>query len=128
MIMPMTWGKLRAGPWAEYEQAYHATVAGKTVPGLRGRWLAQDVQDPDGGFAVSVWDALDAMQAYEQSAVFRQEIQPTLQPFCVGEYTTSRCEVKDEQYRRKRLADRAEARTSLLDVRWSAGRQPAFSC
>ena len=42
MIMRITWGKLRAGTWQEYERAYHATVAGKTVPGLRGRWLAQD--------------------------------------------------------------------------------------
>ena len=49
MIMRITWGKLRAGTWQEYEQAYHTTVAGKEVPGLRGRWLAQDVNDPDGG-------------------------------------------------------------------------------
>jgi heme-degrading monooxygenase HmoA len=61
-----------------------------------GGW-PHDVQDPDGGFAVSLWDSLEAMQAYEQSAVFRQEIQPTLQPFFVGEYTTYRCEVKYEQ-------------------------------
>ena len=97
MIMRMTWGKLRAGCWHEYEQAYRAAVADKGVPGLRGRWLAQDVQDPDGGFAVSLWDSREAMHAYEQSAVFRQEIQPTLQPFFVGEYTTHRCEVKYEQ-------------------------------
>ena len=97
MIMRMTWGKLWPGTWVAYAQASQATVAGKTVPGLRGRWLAQDVQDPDGGFAISVWDSLEAMQAYEQSAVFRQEIQPTLQPFFVGEYTTYRCDVKDEQ-------------------------------
>jgi heme-degrading monooxygenase HmoA len=97
MIMRITWGKLRPGTWAEYERAYHATVAGKRVPGLRGRWLAQDVNDPDGGFSVSVWDSLEAMQAYEQSTVFKQEIQPTLQPFFVGEYTTHRCDVKYEQ-------------------------------
>ena len=97
MMMRMTWGKWRAGTWAEYPQAYHATVAGQTVPGLRGRWLAQDVNDADGGFSVSVWDALDAMQAYEQSAVLTQEMQPTLQPFFVGEYTTYRCDVKYEE-------------------------------
>ncbi len=85
------------GTWQEYEQAYHEMVAGKAVPGLRGRWLAQDVNDPDGGFSVSVWDSLDAMQAYEQSAVFTQEIQPRLQPFFAGEYTTYRCDVKYEQ-------------------------------
>ena len=97
MIMRITWGKLRAGSWQEYEQAYRATVAGKEVPGLRGRWLAQDVNDPDGGFAVSVCESLDAMHDYEQSAVFKQDIQPKLQPFFVGEYTTYRCDVKYEQ-------------------------------
>ena len=94
MIMRITWGKLRAGTWQDFERAYHGTVAGKEVKGLRGRWLAQDVNDPDGGFAVSVWESLDAMHAYEQSAVFKQEIQPKLQPFFVGEYTTYRCDVK----------------------------------
>jgi hypothetical protein len=49
------------------------------------------------GFSVSLWDSLDAMQAYEQSAVFTQEIQPTLQPFFAGEYTTYRCDVKYDQ-------------------------------
>ena len=97
MIMRITWGKLRAGCWQEYEKAYRMAVADHRVPGLWGRWLAQDVQDPDGGFAVSLWDSLEALQAYEQSAVFKQEIQPTLQPFFVGEYTTYRCDVKYEQ-------------------------------
>ena len=54
MIMRITWGKLRAGTWQDFERAYHATVAGKEVKGLRGRWLAQDVNDPNGGFAVSL--------------------------------------------------------------------------
>ena len=34
MIMRITWGKLRAGSWQEYEQAYRATVADKEVPGV----------------------------------------------------------------------------------------------
>jgi len=54
--------------------------------------------DPDGGFSVSLWDTPDAMQAYEQSAVFKEEIQPTLQPF-LGEYTTYRCDVNYESRR-----------------------------
>jgi len=53
------------------------------VPGLRAV-ACQDVNDPDGGFSVSLWETLDAMQAYEQSAVFKQEIQPILQPFLRG--------------------------------------------
>jgi heme-degrading monooxygenase HmoA len=96
MILRLTWGKLRAGTWQDFERAYHATVAGKEVKGLRGRWLAQDVNDPNGGFAVSLWDTLEDMQTYEQSAVFKQN-QTTLQPFFVGEYQTYRCDVKYSQ-------------------------------
>jgi hypothetical protein len=65
------------GGWAkiaEFEQASQATVAGKEVPGLRERWLAQDATDPDGGFAVSVWETREALQAYEQNAVFTQDL------------------------------------------------------
>ncbi len=59
MIMRITWGKLQPGKWQEFEQAYTATVVGHEVKGLQGRWLAQDTQDPDGGFAVSLWDTLE---------------------------------------------------------------------
>ena len=65
----------------------------KNSKGLRGRWLAQDSGDRDTGFAVSLWDNLADMQAYEQSALYR-EIMAPLQPFFVGDYKTYRCEVK----------------------------------
>jgi heme-degrading monooxygenase HmoA len=97
MIMRITWGKLRSGTWQEFEQAYHTVVVGKAVKGLRGRWLAQDSNDPDGGFAVSLWETQEDMQAYEQSDAFQRQILPALQPFFVGEYTTYRCDVKYAQ-------------------------------
>jgi heme-degrading monooxygenase HmoA len=97
MIMRITWGKLRSGTWSEFEQAYKDTVVGKEVKGLQGRWLAQDVSDPDGGFAVSLWETLEDMQTYEQSDFYQQEALPALQPYFVGEYTTYRCDVKYSQ-------------------------------
>ncbi len=95
MVIRLTWGKLRAGAWSDFERTYRANVItkGKTVKGLRGRWLAQDSGDKDTGFAVSLWDNLPDMQAYEQSALYK-EIMAPLQPFFVGEYKTYRCEVK----------------------------------
>jgi len=96
MIMRITWGKLRAGSWNEFEKAYNATVAakGRTLKGLRGRWLLQDAQDKDTGFAVSLWDSQADMEAYEQSTLYRQGFAPALQPFFVGDYKTYRCNVK----------------------------------
>jgi heme-degrading monooxygenase HmoA len=95
MVIRITWGKLQTGTWGEFERTYRATVVakGKNIKGLRGRWLAQDAGDEDTGFAVSLWDSLADMQAYEQSALY-QEIVTPLQPFFVGEYKTYRCEVK----------------------------------
>ena len=34
------------------------------------------------------------MRAYEQSDFYKQEILPALQPFFVGEFTTTYCEVQ----------------------------------
>ena len=94
MIMRITWGKLRSGSWQEFEQAYHNVVAGKAVQGLQGRWLAQDCDDPDGGFSVSLWATEADMRAYEQGDVYRQQILPALEPFFAGEFTKYHCDVK----------------------------------
>ena len=95
MVIRITWGKLRTGAWDEFERTYRENVLtkGKTLKGLRGRWLAQDAADEDTGFAVSLWDDLADMPAYERSALYR-EIMTPLQPFFVGEYKTYRCHVK----------------------------------
>jgi heme-degrading monooxygenase HmoA len=95
MVIRITWGKLRAGAWSDFERTYRDNVLtkGKNLKGLRGRWLAQDEADKDTGFAVSLWDNLSDMQAYEGSALYR-EIMGPLQPFFVGEYKTYRCDVK----------------------------------
>jgi heme-degrading monooxygenase HmoA len=95
MVIRITWGKLRAGSWDEFERTYRANVItkGKGIKGLRGRWLSQDTADRDTGFAVSLWDSLETMQAYEESPLYR-EIMAPLQPFFVGEYKTYRSEVK----------------------------------
>ena len=49
MIMRMTWGKLHQGIWSAYAQAYNDIVVAKSraMQGLQGRWLAEDVRDPD---------------------------------------------------------------------------------
>lgn len=95
MVIRVTWGKLRPGVWNDFERTYRENVAGrgKGIKGLRGRWLAQDGGDQDTGFAVSLWDSMADLEAYEQSPLYREIVGP-LQPFFVGEFKTYRCEVK----------------------------------
>jgi heme-degrading monooxygenase HmoA len=53
--------------------------------------------DKDTGYALSLWDSAEDMQAYEQSDLYKNEILPPLQPFFINSFTTSRCEVKYAQ-------------------------------
>jgi heme-degrading monooxygenase HmoA len=96
MIMRITRGKVHPGTWSAFERAYKATVVAKgaEIDGLRGRWLAQDDHDPNACYAVSLWDSREEMRVYEQSDFYTQEILPALQPFFVGEFTTTCCEMK----------------------------------
>ena len=96
MVIRVTWGKLRAGAWSDFERTYRENVLtkGKALKGLRGRWLAQDSGDKDTGFAVSLWESAADMQAYEKSELYTKEFAPALQPFFVGDYKTYRSEVK----------------------------------
>ena len=84
MMMRMTWGQLRPGCWQEYEQAYRAAVADTAAPGLRGRWLAQDVHDPDGGFAVSVWTRLRPCRPMSRVRSFGRRCNRPCSPFLSG--------------------------------------------
>jgi heme-degrading monooxygenase HmoA len=94
MVIRITWGKLRAGTWSEFERTYRENVIdGKSIKGLRGRMLVQDSGDKDTGFAMSLWDNLADIESYEQSELFK-ELTALFQPFFVGEYKTYRCEVK----------------------------------
>ena len=94
MVIRITWGRLRAGTWSDFERTYRENVIdGKTVKGLRGRLLVQDSGDKDTGFAMSLWDNLADMESYEQSELFK-EFTALFQPLFVGEYKTYHCEVK----------------------------------
>jgi heme-degrading monooxygenase HmoA len=67
--------------------------AGK-IPGLKGRWLAHEVDNPDAGYTISLWENEEAMRAYEAGDQLQNAILPRLKPFFSGEYNTTRCEVR----------------------------------
>ena len=67
--------------------------AGK-ISGLRGRWLAHAVDDPDAGYTLSLWENEAAMRTYENGEILQNTILPRLKPFFSGDYTTTRCEVR----------------------------------
>jgi heme-degrading monooxygenase HmoA len=95
MMLRIIHGKLKPGTWDSYETAYKEVMAkaGK-IQGLRGRWLARAVDDPDAGYTISLWENDATMRSYESSDILQNTILPRLKPFFSGEYNTTRCEVR----------------------------------
>jgi heme-degrading monooxygenase HmoA len=95
MMLRIIYGKLKPGTWNSYEEAYKEVMAraGK-ISGLKGRWLAHAVDDPDAGYTISLWENEEAMRTYESGAALQQTILPKLTPFFSGNYSTTRCEVR----------------------------------
>jgi heme-degrading monooxygenase HmoA len=95
MMLRIIHGKLKPGTWDSYESAYKDIIAkaGK-IPGLKGRWLAHAVDDPDAGYTISLWESEAAMRSYENGEMLQNTILPRLKPFFSGDYTTMHCEVR----------------------------------
>jgi len=95
MMVRIIHGTLKPGTWDSYELAYKEVMmkAGK-ISGLRGRWLARAVDDPNAGYSISLWENEAAMRAYESGDVLARTVLPKLKPFFSGEYTTTHCEMR----------------------------------
>ena len=93
-VVRITRGKVRPGAWQEYESALRRVIAkAGSVDGLLSRTLAQDLEDPDAGYAISLWESVDAIEKYESLEQARQD-RAELHEFFTGEYKTSLCEVR----------------------------------
>ena len=93
-IFRITSGKLKPGTWDKFEAAIRKAIDELgPVPGLVSRSLARDVNDGDRGYAISIWENIEALNAYEQSGL-RTKVNPLLQEFFTGEYTCNHCEVR----------------------------------
>ena len=95
MMLRIIHGKLRPGTWDLYERAYkEVTAKAGRIPGVKGRWLAHAVDEPDAGYTMSLWESEAAMRTYENGEILEKTILPRLKPFFSGDYTTTRCEVR----------------------------------
>ncbi len=95
MLLRIIRGKLKPGTWDEFENAYRTAIANAgPIEGLRGRWLVQDLDDPDSGSTISLWTTEEALQSYESSDLLKNTITVKLAPYFSGEYETRKCHVR----------------------------------
>jgi heme-degrading monooxygenase HmoA len=85
MMLRIIHGKLKPGTWDSYERAYKDVMAkaGK-IPGLRGRWLAHAVDDPDAGYTMSLWENEAAMRSYENGEILADDNLAAAETFLLG--------------------------------------------
>jgi heme-degrading monooxygenase HmoA len=95
MLLRIIRGKLKPGTWDAFERAYQAAISNAgPVEGLRGRWLVQDVDDPDSGSTISLWATEQALRNYESSDLLKSKITANLAHFFSGQYETRICRVR----------------------------------
>jgi heme-degrading monooxygenase HmoA len=95
MLLRIIRGKLKPGTWDAFERAYQAAISNAgPVEGLCGRWLVQDLDDPDSGSTISLWTTEEALRAYESSDLLKNAITAKLAPFFSGQYETRKCRVR----------------------------------
>jgi heme-degrading monooxygenase HmoA len=95
MLLRIIRGKLKSGTWNAFERAYKAAISkAGPVEGLCGRWLVQDLDDPDSGSTISLWTTEEALHAYESSDLLKNAITANLAQYFSGQYETRRCRVR----------------------------------
>ena len=88
-------GGIRQGQWEEYERRFDKLAAAQTAAGgPKRRWLVRDLDEPDAGFAISLFDSEEEMRAYSNNPVARERTQSELSDLYVGDYRTRQCEVR----------------------------------
>jgi heme-degrading monooxygenase HmoA len=94
MFARINWGKIQTGKWDEFERVFRETVAkAGAQPGLKGRILFRDINDPDSGFTLSFWETEQDMRNYETSDTMLNLVLPAIEPFLPGEHNTTFVEV-----------------------------------
>ena len=93
MHIRIYWGKVQSGAWRSIEQKYRELME-IPIEGLLGRFVTQDVNDPESMFTITLWQDLESIEAWEKSSEYRELFLAAVSPFIVGSQSVSLCEVK----------------------------------
>jgi len=93
-VIRITRGKVLPGTWDQFEAALHSAVKKVGyVPGLLSRSLVRNIEDPNEGYAISVWESMEAIKRYEESELSKI-MTPMIQLYFSGDYRCDHCEVR----------------------------------
>lgn len=95
MYARVHWGKIKPGMWDEYEQYYEQKVVKSTegMNGFRGRRLLRNVDDPEEGISISLWETKEDLERYVNSQE-RKNLGKDAERLYTGEYWVKNCEIR----------------------------------
>jgi heme-degrading monooxygenase HmoA len=95
MIVRIYWGRIVPGSLPDIEQVYRRYDAA-SAPGMRARFVSQDVNDPESIYVITVWDDVQSIERWVASDDYKVRISGALKPFIVGARSLSLSEVRVE--------------------------------
>lgn len=95
MYVRIYWGKIHPGSWPALEEKYQRLMKVPT-PGLLGRLVTQDTNNPESIFTITIWLDLASVQSWEASPEYQNVYLAAVSPHIVGSRSVSLCEVKAE--------------------------------
>jgi heme-degrading monooxygenase HmoA len=97
MFMRVSWGRIKEGQWQEYENRFKKLAAANVAQGgPTKRWLVRDMDDPDAGFAISVFDTEAELRAWSDNPQARKRMKQEMADLYVGDYRVRNCEVRHQ--------------------------------
>ncbi|MDP2358303.1 MAG: hypothetical protein Q8M31_19895 [Beijerinckiaceae bacterium] len=95
MFMRISWGRIREGGWMDYEERFKKLALDNIKQGgPKRRWLVRDLDEPDAGFAISLFDNEDEMRKWANDPDARERVKTEMSDLYVGDYRVRNCEVR----------------------------------
>lgn len=94
MYMRITWGKTMTASWMDSLPSDLLDLSRYRPEGLQSRWVAQDANDPENYYSVTVFDSLKNLEAWEKSKEYNDDYLPAVTRQLVGSYSSSVCRIQ----------------------------------
>ena len=101
MFMRITWGKTTDAGWIAALPADVVDLSRNSPAGLRHRLVAQDANDPENYYSITVFETLQDLEAWESSRAYAEDYLPRVERYLVGAASSSICTVGADGFDRR---------------------------
>jgi heme-degrading monooxygenase HmoA len=95
MFMRIGWRRIRERQWQEYERRFKKLAQVNVAQdGPKRRWQVRDLDEPDAGFAISVFDTENETGNWADNPPARERVKQEMSDLYVDDYRVRNCQVR----------------------------------